>query len=204
MDCGRKSPLVAAITAGALCATVGAAAAAPCSGHQLLPSPRPETSCGTIAEQIFVAPDKANHAVVLPADVSLFATPDMESRVVLRNNKGDTLTSQDFSSPRGTNGYYVAFAQWSPDSQYFVFSLSSSGGHSPWSFPMKVYSVKRNQIADFSAMIDGKPTLSEKFSFSGPHAVVASTWKQPGATGDAVPVTVDLDAAFAKLPETPR
>jgi hypothetical protein len=202
MDCRLKSLPVVAVAA--LLAMAGTAAAAPCSGHQLLPSPRPETSCSAVGEQIFVAPDKATHAVVLPADVSLFATPDTESRVVLRDSKGDTLTSQDFSSPRGTNGYYVASAQWSPDSQYFVFSLSSSGGHSPWSFPTKVYSVKRNQIADFSAMIDGKPTLSEKFKFSGPHTVIASTWKQPGATTDAVPVTVDLEMAFAKLPEAQR
>jgi hypothetical protein len=171
-----------------------------CSGHQLLSKPRPETSCQNVKAQIFVAPDKATHAQILPADVSLYATPDMESRIVFRSSSGDTLTSQDFSSPRGANGYYVAAAQWSPDSQYFVFSLISSGGHSPWSYPMKVYSLKKNVVANFSDMIGGNPTVSEQFRFAGPHTVVASTWKQPGATDVAVPVTVDLEAAFQKLP----
>ena len=66
--------------------------------------------------QIYVSPDKALRASVLPVDVSLYATPDMESRVVIRTKKGDTLTSKDYSSPRGTNGFYVYNAKWSPDS----------------------------------------------------------------------------------------
>jgi hypothetical protein len=49
-------------------------------------------------------------------------------------------------------------------------------------------------------MIDGRPTVSGDFSFSGPHTLVASTWKQPGALDDKVAVTVDLQQAFEKLP----
>jgi hypothetical protein len=172
----------------------------PCSGHKLLPKPRPEASCRNFVPQIYASPDQALRASVLPANVSLDATPDMESRVVIRTSKGDTLTSKDYSSPRGTNGYYVYSAKWSPDSQFFVFSMTSSGGHSPWSYPTMVYSRQKNLIAKFSDMIDGKPTLSGDFSFSGPHTLVASTWKQPGALDDKVAVTVDLEEAFGKLP----
>lgn len=195
--------LAASLAAAALLRPDYGLAAEACSGHQLLSTPRPETSCQSFAVQIFVSPDKATHAVVYPADVTLYATPDMESRVVFRSAKGDTLTSQDYASPRGTDGYYVTVAQWSPDSQYFVFSMMSSGGHSPWSYPVKVYSVKRNTIASFSDMINGGPTIAAQFQFSGPHSVVASTWKGPGDLNDKVPVTVDLDAAFAKLPAPP-
>jgi hypothetical protein len=170
-----------------------------CSGHKLLPQPRLETSCSTVVAQIYVSPDSALHALVLPADVSLYATPDMESRVVIRTAAGDTLTSKDYSSPRGTNGYYVYSAKWSPDSQFFVFSMTSSGGHSPWSYPIVVYSRENNLFAQFSDMIGGNPTLSGDFSFSGQHTVIASTWKQPGELDDKVAVTVDLDAAFRKL-----
>jgi hypothetical protein len=172
----------------------------PCSGHKLLPKPRPEASCRNVAPQIFVSPDKALRALVLPVDVSLYATPDMESRVVIRASNGDTLISKDYSSPRGTNGYYVHSAKWSPDSQFFVFSMMSSGGHSPWSYPTMVYSRQKNRIAKFSDMIDGRPTVSGDFSFSGPHTLVASTWKQPGALDDKIAVTVDLEDAFGKLP----
>jgi hypothetical protein len=72
----------------------------PCSGHKLLPKPRPEASCRNFVPQIYVSPDQALRASVLPSDVSLYATPDMESRVVIRTSKGDTLTSKDYSSPR--------------------------------------------------------------------------------------------------------
>jgi hypothetical protein len=171
-----------------------------CSGHQLLSKPRPEKSCETLVPQIHVSPDKALHAVVLPVDVSLYATPDMESRVVFRNAKGDTLTSKDYSSPRGANGYYVVNAKWSPDSQFFVFSMSSSGGHSPWSYPTMVYSREKNAVAKLSDMIGGKPLLSPDFSFAAPHTLTATTWKQEGGIDDKVPVAVDLATAFAKLP----
>jgi len=137
---------------------------------------------------------------VFPVDVSLYATPDMESRVVIRTSNSDTLISKDYSSPRGANGYYVVNAKWSPDSQFFVYSMSSSGGHSPWSFPMMVYSRQKNRIAGFSDMIRGGPTVSADFHFAGPHTLVASTWKQPGSLDDKIAVTVDLGEAFAKLP----
>jgi hypothetical protein len=175
-----------------------------CSGHNLLPKPRPAGSCATVKPQTFVSPDKKNVASVVPADVSLNATPDMESRVVIRSSAGSTVNSKDYSSPRGDNGYYVFTAQWSPDSQYFVYSMMSSGGHSPWSFPIAVYGLKQNLFASFSDMINGNPTISGDFKFSGPHTVVASTWKQAGDLDDKVPASVDLDAAFAKLPAAPK
>jgi hypothetical protein len=178
---------------------VPAIAEVACSGHKLLPTPRPESSCSNVKPRIYASPDGALRALVFPVDVSLYATPDMESRVVIRNSKGDTLTSKDYSSSRGTNGYYVFNAKWSPDSQFFVYSMSSSGGHSPWSFPMMVYSRQKNRIAGFSDMIDGKPTVSADFHFTGPHTLVASTWRQPGSLGDKVAVTVDLEDAFGKL-----
>ncbi|HYX80769.1 MAG TPA: hypothetical protein VE714_00155 [Gemmatimonadales bacterium] len=151
---------------------------------------------------IYASPDGALRALVVPVDVSLYATPDMESRIVIRTAKGDTLTSKDYSSPRGTNGYYVIDAKWSPDSQFFVYSMASSGGHSPWSFPMMVYSREKNRFAGFSDMIEGRPTLSSDFHFAGPHTLVASTWKQQGSLDDKIPVTVNLEDAFAKLPAT--
>jgi hypothetical protein len=170
-----------------------------CSGHQPLSVRRSEASCPCTAPQIFVSPDKVLRAVVYPVDISLDVTPDMESRIVIRSSSGDTLTSKDYSSPRGTNGHYVDVAKWSPDSQFFVYSMMSSGGHSPWSFPIMVYGRKSSLIVNFSDMIGGKPTLSGEFDFSGPHTVTATTWKQPGSLDDTVPVTVDLEQAFERL-----
>jgi hypothetical protein len=172
----------------------------PCTGHLLLPTPRPEASCQTTQVQVYPSPDGAIHALVLPSDVDLHATPDLESRVVLRTVAGNLLTSRDYSSPRGSNGYYVVTARWSPDSQFFAFSLSSSGGHSPWSFPIWVYSRQTNAIFSFSQMIGDKPTLSGDFGFAGTHTMTATTWEKPGSTDKGVPVTVDLAEAIEKIP----
>jgi hypothetical protein len=176
-----------------------AAAETPCTGHQAFETPRPPASCLTIMPEIFMAPDGAIDASVLPVDVSLYVTPDMESRVVIRAKNGDTLNSEDYASPRGMNGYYVLAAKWSPDSQFFVYSLTSSGGHQPWSFPIVVYSRKANAFAKLGDMIGGKPTISGTFEFSGPHMLIAQTWKTDGAIDQPVPVKVDLAKAFAKL-----
>src|SRR5579871_459624 len=194
-----RVPMSVLFTAFGAFLPFSAYADAQCSAHELLTAPRPETSCREIISQIFVSPDKTTHASVLPVDVSLYATPDMESRVVIRSSAGDTLTSQDHSSPRGANGYYVYRAQWSPDSEFFVYSMISSGGHSPWSFPIMVYSRKKNLIVKFSDMIDGAPTVSGDFQFAGPHTLTATTWKQPGDLDNKTPISVDLEQAFEKL-----
>jgi hypothetical protein len=196
----RLLPIFVPVAVSVTSLPADALADAWCSGHRLLTKPRPEASCRLVVPRVFVSPDKALRATVLPVDVSLYASPDMESRIVIRSRAGDTLTSQDYSSPRGTNGYYVDHAKWSPDSQFFVYSMISSGGHSPWSFPIMVYSRKQKRIAKFSDMIGGAPTLSGEFSFSGPHTLDATTWKQTGALDDKVPVSVNLEEAFEKLP----
>jgi len=180
------------------------AADAPCSGHELLPTPRAQGSCQNLKPKTYTSPDKKLKAQVFPADTSLNDTPDMESRVEIHSSAGAMAASKDYSSPGGANGYYVFNAKWSPDSQYFAFSMMSSGGHSPWSFPISVYSVKKKQFAQFSDMINGQPTLSGQFTITAPHSLNASTWTKPGDLDDKVPVTVDLDAAFAKLPASPN
>lgn len=169
-----------------------------CSGHQLLPKPRPEGSCLTLRLEVYPSPDKTLRAVVFPADVELHATPDMESRVVIRGPDAKLLTSKDYSSPRGANGYYVVRASWSPDSQFFVFNMSSSGGHSPWSFPTWIYSLQKNMFISFSDLIGGNPTTSADFSFSGPHTMTATTWEKTGSD-KRIPVVVDLADAIAKM-----
>jgi len=169
-----------------------------CSGHQLLATPRAEGTCLTLRPQVYPSPDQALRAIVFPVGMELHATPDIESRVVIRADEAKLLTSKDYSSPRGANGYYVVRAKWSPDSQFFVYSMSSSGGHSPWQFPTWVYSRQKNLIVSFSEMIGGDPTMSEDFNFSGPHTVTATTWEKSGSDKQ-IPVVVDLENAIKKI-----
>jgi hypothetical protein len=194
----RSRTAIALVCLAATLVPAAVRADPPCSGHKFLSTPRPEESCRNVVPEVFVSPDKTMRALVVPADISLDTTPDMESRVVIRSTSGDTVMSKDHSSPRGANGYYVYRAKWSLDSQFFVYSVVSSGGHSPWQFPTMVYGRKQGRFVQFNDLINGNPTVSGKFKFTGPHTLTATTWKQPGSD-DKVPITVDLEAAFAKL-----
>lgn len=49
-------------------------------------------------------------------------------------------------------------------------------------------------------MMQGNPTVSGDFKFTGPRTVLARTWKQPGSPEDKVPVMVDLEEEFGELP----
>jgi len=191
--------LLSAVSVVALAALPAAAAATPCSVHEFLQPPRSPGSCQDVQPDIFVSPGKALQALVIPADVSLDVTPDVESRIEIRVRGGKVLASEDHSSPRGMNGYYVVTAKWSPDSQFFVYSFTLSGGHQPWSFPIMIYSRKWNTFARLSDLIDEKPTISAKFAFSGPHTLIAQTWKTEGAIDQPVRIKVDLAMGFAKL-----
>jgi hypothetical protein len=180
-------------------AALPAAGETPCTGHEFLQTRRTAGSCQDVTPEVVVSPDRALQALVIPADVSLDVTPDMESRIEIRASGGKVLASEDHSSPRGMNGYYVVAAKWSPDSQFFVYSLTSSGGHQPWSFPIMIYSRKWNTFARLSDLIGEKPAISGKFAFSGPHTLTAQTWKTEGAIDQPVPVKVNLARGFAKL-----
>jgi hypothetical protein len=79
----------------------------PCVGHLTFPTPREESRCLTATPQSYPSPDSAVLALVFPADIDLFATPDMESRVAFRGKDGRLLNSRSFGSARGTNGFYV-------------------------------------------------------------------------------------------------
>jgi hypothetical protein len=173
-----------------------------CEGHQLLPVPRAASSCKTQQPSSFPSPDGALRAVVVPVDPSLHATPDMESRIDIKSRSGHIRASKDYSSPSGANGYYVVRAKWTPDSHFFVYSLSSSGGHSPWQSPMAVYSRAANAFVNFSDLIGSNPTLSPNFKTIGAHGVTATTWRDQNIERSRQ-VTVDLNDAIAKLPAQP-
>ena len=172
------------------------------AGHKPAP-PRSESSFANML-QVLRSPDGKLRALVLfpefPANpVDADNSKNVESRVVIQSAAGASMAVQDLSSPDGEHGYNVVAAKWSPDSQFFAFALTSSGGHSPWKFPTWIYGRKQNRIAALDNMIDGNPIVSEEFEFIGPHTLRASTWNKSGDT-TAIPTSVDLEEGFENLP----
>jgi len=194
---GSIKLLAGLATLAASCSS-GAEAKVICSGHHLHSTPRPEGSCKDVKPATFASKGGLT-AYVFPVNPSLHATPDMESRVEVRARDGKVLATKSFASPKGANGYYVVQAQWTRDGQYFVFSLASSGGHSPWQAPMEVFSVERLGFVKFSAMIQDAPTLTKRFALKGDSTVIATTWTDNNFEKPRR-VEVDLKMAVPKVP----
>ncbi|PYJ23221.1 MAG: hypothetical protein DME20_00915 [Verrucomicrobia bacterium] len=79
---------------------------------------------------------------------------------------GTVLATKDFKSPDGEHGRNVQKAEWSPDSQFFVFSTASSGGHSPWHWQTYFYDRKQKlskELDDFTG-----PIIKRNFKLSAP------------------------------------
>lgn len=106
------------------------------------------------SRQIYDAPDDTLQAVVTVLGRS------GESRIDIRE-RGNILVSRNFASSDGQHGYAVQQAQWTPNSRYFVFSLSNSGGHQPWHFPTYVYSRRTNKLLSIDNQ--GEPVASPEF-----------------------------------------
>jgi len=117
------------------------------------------------------------------------------SRTLRAESKSETavtvLSVHDFSSPDGEHGYGVDIAQWTQDSQFFVFSMSNSGGHSPMYKPVVFWSRRTNrfyQLNDYTA--------NETFSVTSPAKITAERWPS------LKPATASLsDVSALKLSE---
>ena len=145
--------------------------------------------------RVYISPDEKLHALVYPVDLDVH---QWENRVVVSTSDGKLLTTKDHSSEGGGHGNYVETAKWSPDSQFFVYTMSSSGGHHPWYFPMEVYSRQKNIFASDDVVIGDKPVLSKDFKFTGPHTVLVTISATAGLDKE-VPTAVDLEEAIKKI-----
>ena len=69
-----------------------------------------------------------------------------ESRIELRSHGGRVLVSRNYASKDGEHGYGLTKGAWTPDSQFFVYSLESSGGHQAWHTPVQFFSRHNKTI----------------------------------------------------------
>ena len=127
-------------------------------------------------EERFKSPDERVVAVV-----AAVGAENSESRVSIFSANGAPLRTHDFSSSDAEHGYAVDGAQWTRNSQYFVFRMRSSGGHSPMFAPVIFWSRKANRFYSLNSY-----TADQTFSVVGADQVKASTWP------DMHPATVSL------------
>ncbi len=110
----------------------------------------------------FPSPDNSLVAIVSP----IKDHKGGESEVRIQSHSGKLLCAKSYGSPDGQQGEIVDQAKWTPDSQFFVFSTYSSGGHQPWYSPVQFYSRSRNRI--FLIDGDGLVTTDAHFKLFSP------------------------------------
>src|SRR2546426_11481020 len=83
--------------------------------------------------QEYTSPDGRYRAVVIPLPKAPYGSG--ESKIEIRTTKDAVLCSESYGSEDGVHGFGVEHAAWTSDSKFFVYSMSSSGGHQAWHFP---------------------------------------------------------------------
>jgi hypothetical protein len=115
----------------------------------------------------YASPDKTTIAAVGLCP----GTKTDEGEVHISDALGASRLTRSFTSADGEHGLVIEQAAWSPDSHFFVFTGSSSGGHQPWHSPMFVYSRARNAIYQLDKCIPNIAVVEPGFRISSPNLV---------------------------------
>ena len=113
-----------------------------------------------------------------------------EHRVEVRTATGKRLAVNDHSSTDHEHGQGVIFASWTPDSRFFVYSVSSSGGHSAWHFPAYVF--VRDRGAFFYLDELARPFVTPHFKLLPPNRFTSEALNDKGIDHPNVPVELKL------------
>ena len=140
---------------------------------------------------IHVSPDEELWAVINPTGGG------SEHRIEVENPKGGVIVSTDHGSPDGQHGRSVLHADWTPDSQFFIYSTASSGGHSAWHFNTFVYVRRTNKIYELDEIIG--PLVDPMFDVSPPNKFHSKRLNPNGGV-DAEPIEVRLELSKLAWP----
>jgi len=118
----------------------------------------------------YLSPDGEYRAYINPLPKASYSFG--ESEILIKTKNGKLLCSKSYGSEDGQHGFYVEKAAWTPDSRFFVYSLSSSGGHQAWHFPTDFISTtdcKVRRLDDFVG-----PITSPDFVLTAPDTIKTS------------------------------
>lgn len=97
----------------------------------------------------------------------------LESKLEFYSPDNKLLCALDYSSEDHEHGFGVVKAAWTPDNDYFVFSLTSSGGHQAWHAPTLFYSARDHEIRSLDNYVAGAIGISKAdFTLRPPNTVV--------------------------------
>ncbi len=121
----------------------------------------------------YQSPDGVLRAQIIPVGKT------QESRVQIRTNEGVLLREADYSSEDGDHGLRVILAEWTPNSQFFIYSAASSGGHQPWFSRVYFYNRSDNKIYYFTE-VSGFTVANNEFTVTAPDIVTFTVYTSVG------------------------
>lgn len=137
-------------------------------------------------ERQYTAPDGGAHVVVVAVSKEA-GRSESESRIEFQSSDNRISCGIDYSSDDSEHGFGVAKAEWTPDSQYFVFSLTSSGGHQPWHAPTQFLSRRDGTVRTLDDYFAAAGISTADFQLVAPNTVKTEVWE-----GKSVPVSFRL------------
>jgi hypothetical protein len=148
-------------------------------------------------KKLYLSPDRVLKAVVWTGKTG-------ESRVEIQTTSERVLLVRDETSSDGAHGQGVVHAAWTTDSQFFVVSTESSGGHQPWARPIWVYSRANNQILELGKL--GATAVAD-FALKPPDVIQTKVLDCESGKGDLAsrPLVISLHQVVAngRLPKPP-
>lgn len=115
-----------------------------------------------------------------------------ESKIEFYSAENQMLCTLDYSSEDGEHGFGVVKAAWTSDGKYFVFSLTSSGGHQAWHTPTLFYSVRDFEIHSLDSYVEASGISKGDFTLKSPNIVLTEVWR-----GESTPATFRLDSLMS-------
>lgn len=128
-------------------------------------------TCAARAQEIqkFESPDDSLRAEI--QSVRKSASGAAESKIEILSKEGKKVWAVKYTSRDGEHGFSVVKAAWTADSQYFVYSLASSGTHPPGRSPTFFYDRKADRVRSFDAEVG--VVADADFTLSPPDIVEA-------------------------------
>ncbi len=139
------------------------------------------------AADTHVSPDRECRATVAAANRT------HESRVRIRCGS-DRPFQQTYQSSDGEHGWIVSHIAWTTDSRFLVYSLYSSGGHSPMYSPIWFYDRTTRKLCSIDGQL-GLLTSFDEFKLKAPSIVTVRGTRKPDEDFAGQPdedFTVDL------------
>jgi hypothetical protein len=103
------------------------------------------------------------------------------------------LCTKSYSSSDGEHGLGVAKGQWTPDSQFFVYDTSSSGGHQPYHSPTFFYNTRSNRIRNIEELTHRMVLDQSPFMIVAPHSVAIVVLAKEDGSLDGLIILLNLE-----------